>query len=95
MTLALAQTLEGRLPKTASDNSRHSLRSALMIADGFSKKVRDIREDTKLSDEGKREAVDRIKAATLKGSHLEQLHNEAKKALDGIRSQREGLRLMP
>jgi len=91
MTLNIQQ-FESMLPKSASDNSRHSLRSAIMIANGFSDKASEIRSDSRLSDEGKREELTKLKAATSTNGHLVQIRTSAERQLNSIKSERETFR---
>jgi hypothetical protein len=90
--MSLIQQLESRLPRSASDNSRHALRSALMIAEGHAKKAAEIRADARLSDQGKADELAKHKAATLKNGHLIQIRDLAKKQLEGLRGERDSFR---
>ena len=90
--MSLIQQLESRLPRPASDNSRHALRSALMIAEGHAKKVAEIRADAHLSDQGKADELAKHKAATLSNGHLVQIRDLAKKQLDNVRGERDSFR---
>jgi hypothetical protein len=88
----LIEQLESRLPRTASDNSRHNLRSAVMIAQGHAKRASEIRSDAHLSDEGKREKLAELKAATSTNGHLVQIRTQAQKKLDDIRAERDSFK---
>ena len=88
MTLNIQQ-FESRLPKTASDNSRHALRSAIMIANGFREKAASIRADGRLSGEGQAEKLSELKAATSTNGHLVQIRVQAQKQLESIHAERE------
>jgi hypothetical protein len=90
--MSLIQQLESRLPRSASDNSRHALRSALMIAEGHAKKVAEIRADARLSDQGKADELAKHKAATLSNGHLVQIRDLAKEQLDKVRGERDSFR---
>jgi hypothetical protein len=91
MTLNISN-FESRLPKTASDNSRHALRSAIMIANGFLEKAAAIRADGRLSVEGHAEKLAELKAATSTNGHLVQIRTQVQKQLDGIRAERESFK---
>jgi hypothetical protein len=88
MTLNISQ-FESRLPKTASDNSRNSVRAAIMIANGFREKADAIRSDARLSLEGQAEKLSELKTATSTNGHLVQIRTQAQKQLDSIRAERE------
>jgi hypothetical protein len=87
--MTLSEQLEARLPKSASDNSRHSLRSAFMIQEGYAKKAEAIKADGRLSPEGKAEQLSALKTQTLNNGHLVQIKDLAKKQLDGIKNERD------
>jgi hypothetical protein len=88
MTLNIQQ-FESRLPRTASDNSRHALRSAITIANTFREKAAAIRADGRLSAEGQAEKLAELKTATSTNGHLTQIRTQATKQLDSIRAERE------
>jgi hypothetical protein len=88
MTLNIQQ-FESRLPRTASDNSRHALRAAIMIANGFCEKAPAIRADGRLSPAGQAEELAKLKASTSTNGHLVQIRTHAQAALDKIRTERE------
>jgi hypothetical protein len=90
--MTLSEQLESRLPKSASDNSRHSLRAAFMIEAGYRQKAEAIKADVRLSPEGKAEKLAELKTATLNNGHLVQIRDLTKKQLDGVRSERETFR---
>jgi hypothetical protein len=87
--MTLSEQLESRLPKTASDNSRHSLRAAFMIEAGYRQKAEAIKGDGRLSPEGKSEELSKLKASTLSNGHMQQIRDLAKKQLENIRAERE------
>src|SRR5664279_1865181 len=91
MTLNIQQ-FESRLPKSASDNSRHALRSAIMIANGFREKAAAIRADGRLSAEGQAEKLSELKAATSTNGHLVQIRTQAQKQLDDVRAERDSFK---
>jgi hypothetical protein len=88
MSLNVSQ-FESRLPKTASDNSRHALRSAIMIANGFREKAAAIRADGRLSPEGQAEKLAELKTSTSTNGHLVQIRTQAQQQLNSIRAERE------
>lgn len=92
MTLNIEQ-FESRLPKTASENSRNSVRSAIMIANGFHEKAAAIRADGRLSAQGQHEKLAELKASTSTNGHLVQIRNQAKKQLDAVTSERDSFRV--
>jgi hypothetical protein len=55
MTLLLEQ-LESRLPRSASDASKHNLRAVFSIADSFKQRADAIRNDQRLTYAGKDES---------------------------------------
>lgn len=91
MTLNIQQ-FESRLPKSASDNSRHALRSAIMIANGFREKAAAIRADGRLSAEGQTAELAKLKAATSTNGHLVQIRTQAQKQLDDVRAERDSFK---
>jgi hypothetical protein len=91
MSLNISQ-FESRLPQTASDNSRHSVRAAIMIANGFREKAAAIRADGRLSAEGQTAELAKLKAATSTNGHLVQIRTQAQKQLDTVRAERQTFR---
>jgi hypothetical protein len=91
MNLNISQ-FESRLPKSASDNARHSVRAAIMIANGFSEKAAEIRADGRLSAEGQSQKLSELKAATSTNGHLVQIRTQAEKQLNSIRAERDGFK---
>jgi hypothetical protein len=91
MTLNIQQ-FESRLPRSASDNSRHALRSAIMIANGFRERAAAIRADGRLSAEGQAEKLAELKTATSTNGHLTQIRTQATKQLDNARAERESFK---
>ncbi|WGJ16137.1 hypothetical protein QEV83_07810 [Methylocapsa sp. D3K7] len=91
MNLNISQ-FESRLPKSASDNARHNVRSAIMIANGFSEKAAEIRADGRLSAEGQAEKLAELKAATSTNGHLVQIRTQAQKQLNSIKSERDSFK---
>lgn len=92
MTLNISQ-FESRLPKTASENSRHSVRAAIMIANGFREKAEAIRGDGRLSAQGQHEKLSELKAATSTSGHLTQIRTLAQKQLDAVHSERNSFKV--
>ena len=90
--MTLSEQLEARLPKSASDNSRHSLRAAFMIEAGYRQKAEAIKADGRLSAEGKSDELSKLKAATLSNGHMQQIRDIAKKQLDALRAERESFK---
>ena len=91
MTLLLEQ-LEARLPRSASDNSKHNLRAVFSIADSFKKKADAIREDHRLSYPGRDEALAKLRAETLQNGHFQQIRSQSQKAQERLKNEREALR---
>jgi hypothetical protein len=91
MTLLLEQ-LEARLPRSASDNSKHNLRAVFGIADAYRQKAEAIREDHRLSYTGRDEALAKLRAETLANEHLAQIRSQSVKAQERLRTEREALR---
>jgi hypothetical protein len=91
MTLLLQQ-LEARLPRSASDNSKHNLRAVFGVADAYRQKAEAIRSNDKLSYVGKDEALAALRVQTLQNEHLQQIRSQSTKAQERLRTEREALR---
>jgi hypothetical protein len=87
-----AEAFEARLPRTASDGSRQGLRAAITIANVYLERASGIREDRRLSDVGRSEALSKLRAETLQNGHLQQIHTQTRSKLEGLRAERETLR---
>ncbi len=90
--MTLSEQLEARLPQSASPDSKHSLRSAFMIQQGYAKKAEEIKADVRLSAEGKADELSKLKTATLNNGHLKQIRDLAAKQLDGLKAERDRFR---
>jgi hypothetical protein len=91
MTLLLEQ-LEARLPRSASDSSRHNLRAVIGIADAYRAKAEAIRSDHRLSYTGCDEALAKLRAETLQNAHFQQIRSQSQKAQERLKNEREALR---
>jgi hypothetical protein len=90
--MTLSENFESRLPKSASDASKHNLRAVFSIADSFKQKADAIRSDHRSSDTGKDEELAKLRNETLQNGHFQQIRSQSVKAQERLKNEREALR---